>query len=449
MNLEKLYQAVEKHKDMILETERHLWKNPEPGYREWKTHAYLKEKYEAFGYKLMEAGNIPGFYTDVDTGKPGPFIAVFGEMDSLIIPSHPECDPETGAVHACGHHCQSAALLGLAAALKEPGVLDGLCGKIRLIAVPAEEGIEIEYRLDLKKEGIIKYMCGKPEFMRRGYLDGVDVAMMIHTTGGEGMACPKGSNGALIKYATFEGKSAHAGGSPHKGINALYAATTALSASNALRETFQEKDTVRFHPIITKGGNVVNAIPDEVRIESYLRAATVPAMKAESLKINRSFAGCAAAMGCGVRFTDVHGFAPRYNDPNLKAIVKEVGLDFFKEEDLRFNDNWGTASSDMGDVACVIPCIHPYVGGAQGASHGPEWVIVDPYSACVISAKVQFGVLAKLLENGGERAKYVVENKYVPYASMEEYFAAVDSLSFEGEAVSYNEDGTVTLRFEE
>ena len=449
MSYEKLYQAVEKHKDMILEAERHIWKNPEPGYREWKTHAYLKEKYEALGYTLEEAGNIPGFYTDVDTGRPGPFIAVFGEMDSLIIPSHPECDPETGAVHACGHHCQSAALLGLAAALKEPGVLDGLCGKIRLIAVPAEEGIEIEYRLGLKKEGIIKYMCGKPEFMHRGYLDGVDIAMMIHTTAGEGMACPKGSNGALIKYATFEGKSAHAGGSPHKGINALYAATTALSAANALRETFQEKDTVRFHPIITKGGNVVNAIPDEVRVESYLRAATVPAMKTESLKINRAFAGCAAAMGCGVSFTDVHGFAPRYNDPNLKEIVKEIGLDFFAEDQLRFTDSWGTASSDMGDVACVIPCVHPYVGGAQGASHGPEWVIVDPYSACVISAKVQFGILAKLLENGGERAKYVVENQYVPYASMEEYFAAVDSLSFEGEAVTYGEDGTVTLKIEE
>ena len=158
MGYEKKYEAVEKNKELILEAERHIWKNPEPGYREWKTHAYLKERYEALGYELHEAGNIPGFYTDVDTGRPGPTVAVFGEMDSLIIPSHPECDPETGAVHACGHNCQSAALLGLAAALKEPGVLDGLCGKIRLLAVPAEEGIEIEFRLGLKKDGVIKYM---------------------------------------------------------------------------------------------------------------------------------------------------------------------------------------------------------------------------------------------------------------------------------------------------
>ena len=446
MSYERLYQAVEKHKDMILEAERHIWKNPEPGYREWKTHAYLKEKYEALGYKLGEAGNIPGFYTDVDTGRPGPFVAVFGEMDSLIIPSHPESDPETGAVHACGHNCQSAALLGLAAGLKEPGALDGLCGKIRLIAVPAEEGIEIEFRLGLKKDGIIKYMCGKPEFLHRGYLDGVDMAMMVHTTM-NGLICPKGSNGAMIKYATFTGKSAHAGGSPHKGINALYAATTALSAGNALRETFQEKDTVRNHPIMTKGGNVVNAIPDEVRIESYLRAATVEAMYSEGKKINRAYAGCAAAMGCGVNFTDVHGFAPRYNDQTLKEIFYKIGQDFFAEEDLKFTDKWGTASSDMGDISCVMPAVHPSIGGAQGTAHGMDYTIADPYTACVVSAKVQIGVLAHLLENDGAEAKNVLANKQVPYASKEEYFAAVDALSFDGEGVIYNEDGTVTLNF--
>ena len=105
--------------------------------------------------KLMEAGNIPGFYTDVDTGRPGPLVLVMGELDALICRTHPESDPETGAVHCCGHACQVAALLGLAAALKEPGVLEGLCGTIRLMAVPAEELIEVEYREQLRKDGII------------------------------------------------------------------------------------------------------------------------------------------------------------------------------------------------------------------------------------------------------------------------------------------------------
>ena len=198
---------------------------------------------------------------------------------------------------------------------------------------------------------------------------------------------------------------------------------------------------------MTKGGNVVNAIPDEVRIESYLRAATVEAMYSEGKKINRAYAGCAAAMGCGVNFTDVHGFAPRYNDQTLKDAFRKIGQDFFAEEDLKFTDKWGTASSDMGDISCVMPAVHPSIGGAQGTAHGMDYTIADPYTACVVSAKVQIGVLAHLLENDGAEAKNVLANKQVPYASKEEYFAAVDALSFDGEGVIYNEDGTVTLNF--
>ena len=62
-------EAVDKYRDSILETERYIWNNPETGYREWKTHAHLKAKYEALGYEVHEAGNVPGFYVDIDTGK--------------------------------------------------------------------------------------------------------------------------------------------------------------------------------------------------------------------------------------------------------------------------------------------------------------------------------------------------------------------------------------------
>ena len=149
-----------KHRQLILDALDYIWANPESGYREWKTHRYLADAFRALGYELTEAGDIPGFYTVVDTGRPGPEVVVFGELDSLIVPTHPDADPQTGAVHACGHAAQCAALLGIAAALKEPGALDGLSGRIRLCAVPAEELIEIEYRMELREKGIIRYLGG-------------------------------------------------------------------------------------------------------------------------------------------------------------------------------------------------------------------------------------------------------------------------------------------------
>ena len=183
--MKKYIEAVEKHRQLILDALDYIWKHPETGYKEWKTHAYLEEAFAKLGYELTLAGDIPGFTAMVDTGRPGPTIAVFGELDSLICYAHPEADPETGAVHACGHCAQAAGLLGLAAALKEPGILDEMCGKILLVAVPAEELIEVEYREQLRKAGTIRYFGGKPEFMYRGLLDGVDMSFMIHTSGGE------------------------------------------------------------------------------------------------------------------------------------------------------------------------------------------------------------------------------------------------------------------------
>ena len=117
--MQKYIQMVEKHAQLAKDASQFMWENPETGYREWKAHAYLTEKFRALGYELTEAGNIPGFYTDIDTGRPGPMLLVMGELDSLICNTHPEADPNTGAVHACGHCCQSGGLLGFAAALKE------------------------------------------------------------------------------------------------------------------------------------------------------------------------------------------------------------------------------------------------------------------------------------------------------------------------------------------
>ena len=446
-SLDAVLQGVEAYQDTILAAERHIWKNPEPGYKEWKTHAYLKEKFEELGYTVTEAGNIPGFWTDVDTGRPGPRIAVFAEMDSLIVPTHPECDPETGAVHACGHHCQCAALLGVAAALKAPGALDALSGSIRLIAVPAEELIELGFRRQLKEKGIIRYFGGKQEFMARGVLDDVSIAFIVHTSSKGVLSGGAGSNGCVIKEATFMGKSSHAGSSPSRGINALYAANCGMQAANCLRETFPDADHVRFHPIITKGGDAVNAIPDRVVTESYLRAASMDAIARENRKVNRAFAGAAAAMGAQVHLWDHHGYAPLIQNPTMNTLLHEVGAGIMGEDLMSFTDNWGSGCTDMGDVSCVMPALHPSIGGGAGVFHGKDFRVSDPVMACVTSAKVQAAFLVRLLENDAAEAKRVLSEGRQDYPTIVEYLAQIDDLCIDKQAVVYDEERGAQLTF--
>ena len=113
--------------------------------------------------------------------------------------------------------------------------------------------------------GELEFLGGKPELIARGEFDDVDLAMMIHTHSRpdeNGMAAVTASNnGCVVKQIRYVGKAAHAGGAPHLGINALYAAHIGLAAINAVRETFRDDDAIRVHPIITRGGDLVNVIP--------------------------------------------------------------------------------------------------------------------------------------------------------------------------------------------
>lgn len=443
--MNKYIAMVEKHRQLILDALDYIWANPEIGYKEWKTHQYLKDAFEKLGYTLTEAGNIPGFVTTLDTGRPGPTLLVFGEMDGLIIPEHPDADPQTGAVHACGHCCQVAALLGLAAALKEPGALDEMSGKIMLCAVPAEELIDLEGRMQMRKDGIIKYFGGKPEFLYRGLLDGADLAFMVHTSGSTGGGCNGGSNGMIAKTVCFEGLSAHAGAAPHKGINALYAANVALNAINALRETFQDASHIRVHPIITGGGSSVNAVPDKVTLESYIRGATMEDIDLVNKKVNRAIAGCAAALGANVQITDMPGYWPRTYPLDFVEVFAEATRHV--AEFKHTPDSWGTGCSDMGDICAVMPAIHPFMGGATGSAHGINYKITDPELACVTSAKAQFLAVKALMENGAEKANSIVANFVPTMESKQAYFDFVDRLDMDKRAVTYQEDGTVTLDF--
>lgn len=436
--MKDIINAVEKYKDLILEAERYIWNNPETGYREVKTSKYMEEQFEKMGYSLVKAGDIPGFYTVIDTGRPGPEVLILGELDSLICGNHPDCDKETSYVHACGHNAQCAALLGIAGALKDEKVLSKLSGKIRLCAVPAEEMIEIGYRSELQKKGVIKYLGGKTEFLHRGYFDGVDMAFMVHTSSIFGVS--HGAVGCIAKTVHYKGKASHAGGSPWNGKNALYAATQGLSAVNALRETFMEQDRIRFHPIITHGGDVVNAIPELVTIETYVRGLTYDAILKANKKINQALIGAALSIGVQIDIIDKPGYAPLVNNEDMRKLLKEASNEIIPEEDFKLLDSYGTGSTDMGDLSLIMPTIHPYCGGVSGTSHGMDYQIADPEKACVKSAKMQVALLTKLLENGAVRAKEIIKNNKPLFESKEAYLKYVDSINKSGDRIKYGED---------
>ena len=443
-------EVVERHRDLIFATEKYLWEHPETGYREWTADKYLKGVFCDLGYTITEAGDIPGFYAELDTGKDGPCIAILGEMDALPCEGHPAADPMTNAAHACGHHCQCAALVGVAAALKDPNITEGLCGKIRLMAVPAEEIVELDFRASLIEKGTIHYLQGKPEFIYRGYFDGVDMAMLIHAGKQKPGTLLKVRNGptcgCIVKKLTFIGKPAHAGARPEQGINALYAANIAISAVNALRERFVDDEHIRFHPIMTEGGDAINVIPSRVVLESYLRGSDIKSMISYNKMINQACAGAAASIGARLEICDYAGSLPMKNDPVLRTVVKEA-IEALEGEGtcLLSQEVWSPGGTDLGNLSSLMPVVQPSTTGVEGVGHSKEFRIQSPYHCCQIPAESLVMMARILLGDEAQRAKEVLENAAPVFRSKQEYFDAMDSFSVCGNVIDYMKNGEIKI----
>ena len=426
---------IDARREDIINVAETILRNPEPGFKEFKTSALVDRKFTELGIPHQTGIAITGVKGVMSGGAgAGPTVGVMGELDSLIIPEHPFADKMTGAAHVCGHNCQIAMMYGAAAAITKTGVLSSLAGKVAFIAVPAEEGIEMSWRDDMRKQGKLHYLGGKPEFIKVGGFDDVDMVMMTHTSselGEKKIASTESFNGFIAKRVQFIGKAAHAGSAPHRGINALNAAMIALNAINAQRETFQDNDTVRVHFIMTKGGDVVNAVPADVRLEGRARAKNATAMLDAAAKIDRSLKAGAMAVGAKVKITTIPGYMPlvTYSElwnvlkPNAEAIV---GAEYIGATGHR------TGSSDIGDVSQIMPAIHPNSGGFAGTGHGADYLVKDYEIAVINPAKIMAMTVIDLLYDNAAKANEVLA-KQKPPMTKEQYLKSLDSLLKEEE----------------
>lgn len=399
----------------------------ELGYSENRTSDKLAEALEAAGLQVKRGLAITGLRADIGN-NPGPKVAVLGELDGIICRNHPQANPVDGASHSCGHNLQTSMVLTVGTALAKSGIMKDLDGSVALMGVPAEEFIQVDHRKKLRDEGKIGYLCGKQEFVRLGEFDDVDMAMMIHA--GEWSPCGAFSalahgNGFRIFMIRYEGRQAHAAAAPDQGINALYAAVAGINAVNALRETFRDSDHVRVHFIITKGGDSANSVPDDVRLEGYVRAASIDVIDKVFVKVERAFKSGADALGCKFHFTSIPGDMPLEVCADFNRLFVDNAAQLVGRENV-LTGTYFSASTDMGDICHLMPAIHPLAGGSVGALHSAGFRVVDFNSAVLTSAKAMLATIVDLLADNAVQAHKIIDN-FKPIYTKEQYLSAMDS----------------------
>ncbi|EDS78475.1 putative amidohydrolase [Clostridium botulinum C str. Eklund] len=414
---------IDENSEKIISIAKEIEKEPELGYKELKTSKKITDFFDALGLNYKSGLALTGVKAKLKEETKGPNVAILSELDGVICFDSPKSDKKTGASHTCGHHLQMAAMLGAALGLKKANIEDELYGNVTFMAVPSEEYIEIAYRSKLKEEEKVHFLAGKQELIYNGEFDDVDIAMMFHSL----KNCPtpivatgETSNGFLGKTIHYKGKAAHAAEAPHAGVNALNAAMLGIMGINALRETFRDEDSIRVHPIITKGGDTVNSVPSDVRMESYVRAKNIKAMKETNEKVDRALLAGGYAIGAETTINTIPGHLPLRCSSIMNNIFEENAKELLPEEQV-IDAGHFTASTDMGDVSNLIPSIHPFIGGVSGNLHTKDFKVEDYEAALILPAKLMAMTVVDLLFDNAKEGEKVIEAFEPTFESKDEY----------------------------
>ena len=415
--------AIDDHAQKIIDLGESIFREPELGYKEFKTAAKVKAAFEELGMPYIDGIACTGVVANLPGAERKLKVAVMGELDAVVCPGHPHADPVTGAAHSCGHFAQIAAMVGVAYGLKASGAMAHLAGDVAFMAVPAEEAVELEWRNEMIRQGNISYIGGKQEFVKLGVFDGVDMMVMQHT-GTNSMITAGGPSamGFIAKIIQYIGKESHAA-SPHLGINALDAARIGLTACDAVRTTFKDEDGIRFHPIITKGGNLVNVVPAFVQLETFVRGRSAEAVADASAKIDRALKAGADALGAECRIYNMPGYLFPVESKELKALVEDNIVALVGKEGLQSSPY--QATTDANDISNLMPTVHATVGGAEGKAHSAHYQIADPELAYIKAAKLLAMTVVDLLADGAQKGLEVKHAFQAPLTK-ESYLALLD-----------------------
>ncbi len=158
-------EAALREQDYIVEQRRWLHAHPELSCQEKETTAHIAAELEKCGVEVQTFADITGAIGIIRGAAPGKTVMLRADIDALPITEKDDgrpyvsCNP--GVMHACGHDCHAAMLLGAARILNERR--DALRGTVKLLFQMGEEkGVESR------------------RYVEKGALEGVDALLGLH-----------------------------------------------------------------------------------------------------------------------------------------------------------------------------------------------------------------------------------------------------------------------------
>ena len=340
-------------RDYIQSWRRRLHQYPELSLQEVQTTQALAEELDRLGIPVIRFPGHTGLIGVIAGSFPGKTVLLRADIDALPIRENIGLPyaAQNGAMHACGHDCHAAMLLGAARLLLEHR--EELPGTVRLLFQAAEETSH-----------------GAEYFISQGCLDGVDAAFGIHIW--SGLTAPLISVEAGPRMAAcdnFElvvhGTAAH-GASPHLGCDGIAAAAAAVTA---LQGYVARRHDV-FQPLVVTigsihGGEAPNILADTVTLSGTARCFDEALRARLQGDLEALFSAACLPYGCTAQL-HWHSLAPAVvnHDPHLVETGRQAARKLYGPQGLGHLAPL-MVSEDFAYYSQHVPTLFCFLGGGN------------------------------------------------------------------------------------
>lgn len=311
----------------VIAWRRDLHQHPELSNRETRTAAVVATHLARLGLKPQTQVAYTGVVAVLDTGRPGPVVALRADMDALPVAEEVDLPfaskertsfngQDVGVMHACGHDAHTAILMAVASVLA--GLRQRLAGTVKFIFQPAEEGPPEGERGGaglMIDEGALK----NPE---------VDAIFGLHVTsllpseviGVRGGPLMASADGFRIRV---RGRQTH-GAAPWRGVDPI---VTAAQVVLGLQTIVSRQLDITHEPAVVtvgaiKGGVRDNIVPDEVQMIGTIRTFDEAMRSQIHERVRETAEGIASSARAECEVCIRRGYDVTVNDAQLTALMR-------------------------------------------------------------------------------------------------------------------------------
>jgi len=363
-------------REELVSARRDFHQHPELGFQEKRTSTRVAERLRELELPVRTGIAGTGVLADIRGGRKGKAVLLRADMDALPIQEENEVPYRSqtpGVMHACGHDCHMAMLLGAAKQLsRDTARVPGL---VRLCFQPAEEiGRGAQTMI---AEGALADPRPEAAFGLHVWQD-MDLGR-VGVTSGPFMA-------AVDEFTvTLRGKGAHAA-MPHFGVDPVVGAAHVITAL----QTLVSRTTDPFLPAVVsvtqvRAGNAFNIIPELATLNGTVRVFDTGLWEQLPARFERVTQGVAAALGLDAKVEYLRHNRPTVNDPVMAELARKVAAEVVGPQNV-LSDVRTMGGEDFSEFLQAVPGCFIAVGSrnaARGLVHGHHHPRFDVDERCL------------------------------------------------------------------